>query len=69
LILTKQLNDENKLISASITHYYDVIGEKEMEENRTWGQSAQTQLLGDPRSPASLLKNAAPKLCKARKCR
>ena len=69
MIRAKQLDAEHKRISASITHYYDVIGEEEMEENRTWGQSAQTQLLGDPRSPASLLKNAAPKPRKARKCR
>jgi hypothetical protein len=47
LIRTKQLNDQNKPISASVTHYYDVIGEEEMEENQTWGQLAQTQLRED----------------------
>jgi hypothetical protein len=69
LIRTKQLNDENKRISASVTHYYDVIGEEEMEENRSWGQFAETQFREDPRSPALLLKNAAPKLRKVPKCR
>ena len=44
LIRTKQLAGENTRISASVTHYYDVIDEEEMEENRTWGQFAQTQL-------------------------
>lgn len=69
MICAKQSDDEHKRISASITHYYDVIGEEEMQENRTWGQFAETQFREDPRSPASLLKNAAPKLRKARKCR
>ena len=68
MIRTKQLDDENKRTSASITHYYDVIGEEEMEENRTWGQLAQTQLREDPRSSASLLKNAAPQLRKKPRC-
>ena len=69
MIRAKQLDAEHKRISASITHYYDVIGEEEMQENRTWGQFTETQFREDPRSPASLLKNAAPRLRKARKRR
>ena len=69
MIRAKQLDAEHKRISASVTHYYDVIGEEEMEENRTWGQFAETQFREDPRSPALLLKNAAPKLRKVPKCR
>jgi hypothetical protein len=44
LIRAKQLDDENKRISANITNYYDSIGKEEMAENRAWGELAQTQL-------------------------
>ena len=44
LIRAKQLDDEKKRISASITNYYDSIGKEEMAENRAWGELAQTQL-------------------------
>jgi hypothetical protein len=68
LIRRKQLDgDQNERISASITHYYNVIGEEEMEENRTWGRPAETQFREDPGSPASLLKNAAPRQRKKQK--
>jgi hypothetical protein len=43
LIKARKLEEENKRISASVTNYYDLIGEKELEENRKWGQFAETQ--------------------------
>jgi hypothetical protein len=43
LIRAKKVDEENKRISASVTNYYDLIGEEEMEESRTWGQFAETQ--------------------------
>jgi len=39
----KKLDEENNRISANITNYYESIGEEEMEENRTWGEFAETQ--------------------------
>jgi hypothetical protein len=44
IIREKMLEAERKRISASITNYYDSIGDEEMEENRAWGELAQTQL-------------------------
>ena len=35
----KKLDEENNRISANITNYYESIG----EENRTWGEFAETQ--------------------------
>lgn len=43
LIRAKKLEEENKRVSASVTNYYDSIGEEEMQENRQWGQFAENQ--------------------------
>jgi len=43
VIREKKLEAENKRISASVTNYYDSIGEEEMAEDRAWGQFAETQ--------------------------
>ena len=43
VIREKKLQAENQRISASVTKYYDSMGEEEMAEDRAWGQFAETQ--------------------------
>ena len=43
LIRQEQQASEMKRISASVTNYYDSITDDERQENRAWGQFAETQ--------------------------
>jgi len=44
LIRDKKRQLDEAHISASITKYYESLGDEELEENRSWGEFAQSQL-------------------------
>jgi hypothetical protein len=44
LILERKQRAEQERLSAAITSYYDSIGEGQVQEDRAWGQFAESEM-------------------------
>lgn len=47
LIIARKAEAEQQRIAAAITSYYDSLGEGEVDEDRIWGEFAESQLKGE----------------------